>query len=67
MTQQPIRYPLPTVSPEDHEQNIWEVAQEYADRFKATLEQLWSEGMFVFHSAPPARRHAGYMAITFPH
>src|SRR3990167_10484052 len=66
MTQQPIRYPLPTVSTEDHEQNIWEVAQEFADRFKATLMQVWEEGMFVFRHAPPARRHDGYMAMTLP-
>ena len=66
MTQQPVRYPLPTVSPEDHEANIWEVAQEFADRFKATLMQLWEEGMFVFRHQPPARRHAGYMSMTLP-
>ena len=66
MTQQPIRYPLPTVSPEDHEQNIWEVAQEFADRFKATLMQVWEEGYFVFRHAPPVRRHASYMVMTLP-
>ena len=66
MTQAPIRYPLPTVSPEDHEQNIWEVAQEFADRFKATLMQVWEEGYFVFRHAPPARRHDSYMVMTLP-
>ena len=66
MTIPELRQPLPSVQPKDHESNIWEVAQEYADRFKATLEQLWSEGMFVFQSAPPARRHDSYMVMTLP-
>src|SRR3990167_5684820 len=66
MTQQPIRRALPVVPPEDHERNIWEVAQERVDRYKATLMQVWEEGYFVFRHQPPARRHDGYMSMTLP-
>lgn len=55
---------IPEVTPEENEEDMRTVAQEYAEKYEAALRQVMTEGLAFFHIQKPADRYRAYVQRT---